>query len=59
LGLPRTERGIEFSTDIAPHPNSAPNIVKWYLTHTPGVQSRQKNGKDFACISAEIRLCQP
>jgi hypothetical protein len=43
-------RGIEFTTDIKPQPGSAPNEARWYWEWCPGVQLRQKEGKDFACI---------
>jgi hypothetical protein len=53
-------RGVEFTTDIEPKPDSAPNEARWYLEWTPGVQLRQKNGEDFACISVtSFRNAQP
>ncbi len=53
-------RGVEFTTDIAPKQDSAPNEAKWYLEWTPGVQLRQRNGEDFACISVtSFRNAQP
>lgn len=47
--LPASRDGIEFVTQIAPSPGSHPNDVFWY-ENTPGVQRRQRNGEDFACI---------
>lgn len=52
-------RGIEFQTSIAPHPNSSPLEVRWYLRLTPGVQLRQHGGEDFACVTATVRNFQP
>ncbi len=52
-------RGIEFTTDIAPHPFSSPFEARWYLTKTPGVQHRYRNGEDFACITADVINLQP
>jgi len=43
-------RGVEFTTDIEPFPGSAPNEARWYWEWCPGVQLREKGGKDFACI---------
>lgn len=48
-------RGIEFITAITPHPMSAPHEARWYYPLTPGVELRQKNGEDFACIKAVIQ----
>ena len=47
-------RGINFTTDIDPYPSGSPIEVRWYLTQTPGVETRQKNGQDCACIAADI-----
>jgi len=44
-------RGIEFTTDIEPMPGSSPNQAQWYWKWTPGVELRQQNGKDYACIA--------
>jgi hypothetical protein len=44
-------RGVEFTTDIEPMPGSAPNEARWYWEWCIGVQLRQKDGKDFACIT--------
>lgn len=53
-------RGIEFSTDIQPHPTGSPIHVKWYLTDTPGVEERHDaNGEQYACISADVVNFQP
>lgn len=56
--LPQRD-GIEFSTDVMPHPNGTPFEVRWYLTKTPGVQSRVAEGVEYACISADIHHCRP
>src|SRR5882724_6647570 len=47
-------RGIDFTTLIDPHPNGSPFEVRWYLTATPGVEYRCKDGEDFACIKAVV-----
>jgi hypothetical protein len=47
-------RGIEFTTQIQPHSMSAPHEARWYLGLTPGVERRQKNGIDYACIKAVV-----
>jgi hypothetical protein len=52
-------RGIEFTTETAPHPNWSPFEVRWYLTLTPGVQRRWHNGEEFACILANVTNLQP
>jgi hypothetical protein len=52
-------RGIEFLTDIAPHPNGTPLEVRWYMTKTPGVCRRYNNGEEFACILATVKNLQP
>jgi hypothetical protein len=53
-------RGVEFTTNIEPMPNSAPNEARWYLNETPGVQLRQQNHEDFACICVKnFRNMQP
>lgn len=52
-------RGIQFTTTIAPDDESSPNMTRWYLTKTPGVQLRVKNGEDFACITAAVENFQP
>jgi hypothetical protein len=54
------ERGVEFTTDIEPQPWGAPNEARWYWEWTPGVQLRQKDGDDYACITlTSIKNCQP
>jgi len=59
-GLLPNIRGVEFTTAIEPHPNSAPHEAKWYWQWTPGVTLRQKNGKDYACIPVtSFKNCQP
>lgn len=47
-------RGIEFTTETLPHPNGSPFEARWYLTQTPGVELRQKDDEDFACIYADV-----
>ena len=48
--LPANVRGIEFTTNIAPHPNNHPTEVRWLIT-TPGVVNRT-NG--FVAISVVV-----
>jgi hypothetical protein len=48
------ERGIEFTTEVAPHPMGSPFEARWYLNLTPGVELRQKGGEDYACIKALV-----
>ena len=57
--LAAEKRGIEFTTGIRPHAMSSPIEARWYLTLTPGVLRRQKNGNDYACITATIDNRQP
>lgn len=53
-------RGIEFTTSIDPMPSSAPNEARWYWRWCPGVQLRQKDGQDYACIGVTtFKNCQP
>jgi hypothetical protein len=52
--LASNRRGIEFTTPISPHPMSSPLEARWYLTLTPGVVRRRKDGKDYASIRATI-----
>jgi hypothetical protein len=48
--IPAVSRGIEFETEIEPHPNGSPFEARWYLGLTAGVQSR--NNGQFACVVA-------
>lgn len=57
--LKPNERGIEFETQIRPYPDGSPLEAAWYLTKTPGVILRVKNGIDYACIPASVRNLQP
>jgi len=59
IGSLKNQRGIEFITDTAPHPNASPFEARWYLTRTAGVLLRQKGGEDFACILANVKNMQP
>lgn len=53
-------RGIEFSTDIEPHPCGSPFRAYWYLTRTAGVDERFDGaGEQHASIPAEIDNRQP
>ena len=45
-------RRIEFSTDVKPGAVS-PFEAWWYLEEE-GVETRQKNGENFACIGVDI-----
>jgi len=58
IGALKNQRGIEFNTEIAPHPNASPFEARWYLIRTPGVLPRQKDGEDFACILATVKNMQ-
>ena len=53
------ERGIEFTTETAPHPDGSPFEARWYLNHTPGVLRRYQDGEEFACIVATVKNFQP
>lgn len=57
--LDKSDRGIEFTTDTAPHRSSSPFQARWYMTRTPGVQRRYEEGEEFACILADIKNMQP
>jgi hypothetical protein len=58
-GKLNNRRGIDFTTLIDPHPDGSPFEVRWYLTITPGVEYRCKDGEDFACIKAVVTNMQP
>ena len=58
-GMLAKERGIEFTTEIVPHPNSSPLEARWYLRLTAGVQRRCEGGEEFACITAVVKNLQP
>ena len=49
-GILPQRRGVEFTTGIEPMPGSAPNEARWYLEWCAGVELKQKDGKDYACI---------
>ena len=53
------KRGVEFTTNIPPHPFQSPYEARWYLTQTPGVQKRECNNKVYAAISADVVNLQP
>ncbi len=57
-GLLPNQRGIEFTTEITPHPNGSPFEARWYLHHTAGVQRRYEGGEEFACIAAVVKNLQ-
>jgi hypothetical protein len=59
MRLAEGARGINFSTNTAPHPNSMPFEVRWYYPETPGVMRRTKGGKDYAAIDAAVTNRQP
>jgi len=48
------DRGIQFTTDTAPHPDGSPFEARWYLTRTPGVLCRRKGADVYACILADV-----
>ena len=58
-GKLRSRRGIDFTTDTEPHPDGSPFEVRWYMTLTPGVLRRCRNGEEFACIKATVTNMQP
>ena len=45
-------RRIEFSTDVKPH-TASPFEVRWYLG-SKGVERREREGEEFACIKVDI-----
>ena len=51
--------GINFTTEIEPHPGSAPHHAKWHFGKTPGVELREKNGEDYGCIAAALTRVPP
>jgi hypothetical protein len=58
--LPSGNRGIEFTTTIAPDPwRSSPYESRWYHPHTPGVMLRKKSNTDYAAIPAVVVNLQP
>jgi hypothetical protein len=52
-------RGIQFTTEILPHPNQSPFEAHWYYPNTPGVMLRSKGGQDYAAITASVINLQP
>jgi hypothetical protein len=58
-GKLKNRRGVDFTTMIDPHKDASPLEVRWYLTRTPGVEHRCKDGEDFACIAAIVTNLQP
>jgi hypothetical protein len=52
-------RGIQFTTEIRPHPNQSPLEARWYYPDTPGVLCRRKGDQDYAAIPAAIENLQP
>ena len=57
--LPKGDWGINFTTEIKPHPGSAPHHAKWHYEKTDGVVLRQKNGQEYACIPATVTRVAP
>jgi hypothetical protein len=47
-------RGIQFQTDISPHPNQSPLEARWYHPNTPGVMVRSNESGSFAAITASV-----
>ncbi len=47
--LPRNERGIQFETDLPPHPGTVAHLALWYLGQ-PGVQD---HGNGLVCIPVD------
>ena len=59
MRLAEGARGIDFTTNTAPHPNSMPFEVRWYYPQTVGVMLRMKKGKEYAAIDAAVTNRQP
>jgi hypothetical protein len=59
MPLAEGARGIDFSTNTAPHPKSMPFEVRWYYQETPGVMRRTKGGTEYAAIDAAVTNRQP
>lgn len=58
--LPSGERGIEFTTVVAPQVGSGtPYEAHWYYPNTPGVQHKTKDSQDYAVITAAVVNHQP
>lgn len=59
--MPNGSRGIEFTTQIAPHPGAgSPFDARWYHPETPGVQLKHNTAnEDFAVITATVKNLQP
>jgi len=57
-GLLVNHRGIEFTIEIAPHPNSSLFELRRYFYLTAGVQRRCEGGEEFACITAVVKNLQ-
>ena len=58
-GSLKSQRGIEFTTSIAPEPDQGPLHVNWYHPNTPGVALKRDGGEDYACIDANVTNKQP
>jgi len=58
-GKLKNQRGIDFTTLIDPHPDGSPFEPCWSLTATLGVEHRQKDSENFACIKASVTNMQP
>jgi hypothetical protein len=52
--LVKNNRGIEFTTPIAPEPDQGPLHANWYHPSTKGVRLTKKDGEEFACIEANV-----
>jgi len=57
--LAQGERGIDFTTEIQPEPNQGPLHVNWYADRTPGITTVTVDGKDYACLKADVTNRQP
>jgi hypothetical protein len=59
--LPKGQRGIEFTTAVAPDPeSSSPFEARWYYPKTPGAMKRTNSeGEVFAAIAAKVVNYQP
>ena len=50
--LPKGVRGVQFNTDVRPHPNPHPTLVQWLET-TSGVQAL---GNGFVSIAVTVTI---
>lgn len=51
--LPDGVAGVEFTTDVAPHPTNHPFEARWYGT-TPGVETRYIDQTEYAVVPIRV-----